>query len=220
MSDPIHFHGRATPERPAIRDMKTGERYNYGQADRRVGQLAGLLRDRLGDGTGERVVVISRNSALMLLLHYACPRAGAIFVPLNWRLAPREIAALIEDAQPSMVIWQEEFDALAEPARATVDESRQIRLTDSGENLGAEHAYDPRTDIQHLLDLGAVVIPGTHNRMRPVAHRAQLRQHVMKPVRPVLPVDNQPVEPTASGQFGRAGITQANPQSDLGFTGS
>ena len=140
MTDAIRFHAQATPEKLAILDLHTKESYTYREVDRRVGELAAMLANRLEGRRGERVAVISRNSALMLLLQYACARAGAIFVPLNWRLAPPEIAALIEDAKPAAVVWQAEFDELAAAALAFAPENRRFRLTDSGSDLGAGHA--------------------------------------------------------------------------------
>ncbi len=135
MHDLIHFHAQATPEKKAIVDLHTGESYDYRHADQRVSQIASFLLKVAKGKRGERVVMISRNSAFMLLVHFACARAGLIFVPLNWRLAPPEIGALIEDAQPSVLIWQTEFEALAEPGFAMVDKSRQFRLSDTGENF-------------------------------------------------------------------------------------
>ncbi len=45
----------------------------------------------------------------MLVLQLACTRAGAIFVPFNWRLASAEIAALMVDAEPSLFFRDAEF---------------------------------------------------------------------------------------------------------------
>src|SRR5580698_888612 len=57
----------------------------YGQVARRVRALqAGL--DELGVGPGERVAVVSPNSARMLELFYAVPSSGRVLVPINFRL--------------------------------------------------------------------------------------------------------------------------------------
>jgi len=45
----------------------------------------------------------------MLVLQLAGVRAGTIFVPLNWRLAPAEIDALAADAQPRILFQEMEF---------------------------------------------------------------------------------------------------------------
>ncbi|MEZ5892957.1 MAG: AMP-binding protein [Parvularculaceae bacterium] len=128
MPDIIAFHGRNTPQKVSIRDIEKRETLTYGALDRKVGAIAALLQDRLGANSGARVAMLSRNSALMLVMHLACARAGAIFVPLNWRLAPPEIAALIADAAPKAIVWQAEFDAHAESALTTIVKDCQFRL--------------------------------------------------------------------------------------------
>jgi fatty-acyl-CoA synthase len=50
---------------------------------------------------GARVASLARNRVSWSSLHLACARIGAIYVPLNWRLSPAEIADLVEDAEPA-----------------------------------------------------------------------------------------------------------------------
>ncbi len=59
---------------------------------------------------GKRVAVLSRNSAQMLVLHFACVRTGAIFVPLNWRLAPAEISFMVADCEPTVIVLEPMFE--------------------------------------------------------------------------------------------------------------
>ena len=142
MHDVIHFHASTTPAKKAIIDLHTGESYDYRHADQRISQIASFLLKATKGERGGRVAMISRNSAFMLLVHYACERAGLVFVPLNWRLAPPEIAVLIEDAQPSVLLWQIEFDALAAPGLDIVEKSCQFVITDSGEAFAKDEPDD------------------------------------------------------------------------------
>ena len=51
-------------------------------------------------------------------LQFACRRLGAIFLPLNWRLAVPELEFIAKDARPVVLIHGEEFaDAAREVAR-------------------------------------------------------------------------------------------------------
>ena len=59
---------------------------------------------RKGVGAGDRVALCAKNRAEIVALHVACARIGAIFVPLNWRLAPAEVQALVADCEPRLVI--------------------------------------------------------------------------------------------------------------------
>ena len=62
-------------------------------------QAARIAARLVADGLapGDRVAHLGRNSDAMPLLAYAAARAGLIFVPINWRLSPREIALILED---------------------------------------------------------------------------------------------------------------------------
>src|SRR6185312_5201495 len=88
-------------------------------------RAAALIESRLGEGDGERVAVLSRNSADFLTIHFACIRAGAVFVPLNWRLAPAELRVLTEDCSPRLLFLDPDF---AE-AGAQIAEGGSIRET-------------------------------------------------------------------------------------------
>lgn len=140
MSDAIDFHAKTQPEKRAILDLISGESISYAQANERIAKLAGMLRARLGDKRGERIVMLSRNSSFMLLVHYACARAGHIFVPLNWRLAPPEVEMLIKDAAPAAVFFQPEFEAHAAPAVARVADGCSFRIEGDGAGVIASAA--------------------------------------------------------------------------------
>ncbi|HZY40624.1 MAG TPA: long-chain fatty acid--CoA ligase, partial [Anaerolineae bacterium] len=49
---------------------------------------------------------------------FACGKLGAIMQPLNWRLTPRELVGLIDDATPRVLIYDTDFEAAVEVIRA------------------------------------------------------------------------------------------------------
>jgi fatty-acyl-CoA synthase len=103
-----HF-ARTTPAALAVHDFTTGRRFTYAELDDFVDRAAHVLHQRLGNPRGERVAVLSRNSADMLALHFACVRSGAIFVPLNWRLAASEIGFMLADCEPALLVFEPMF---------------------------------------------------------------------------------------------------------------
>ena len=109
--DPVATHARAQPGKLAAVDLESGRRWTWQALDIDVSRVAGWLVATLGPGSGARVATLSRNSVLMLVLQQACIRAGAIFVPFNWRLAPGEIADLTADAQPDLLFHDADFAA-------------------------------------------------------------------------------------------------------------
>ncbi|QKW09722.1 AMP-binding protein [Streptomyces sp. NA04227] len=83
----------------------------YGELLRRVrAWQAGL--DALGVGTGERVAVVSPNSARLLELLYAIPVSGRICVPVNYRLTPEEIGYILRQCDASVVFVDPEVEAV------------------------------------------------------------------------------------------------------------
>lgn len=47
-----------------------------------------------------------------VMLHFACGRAGLIYVPLNWRLSAAELSQLIALAEPSLLLSDAQSEAL------------------------------------------------------------------------------------------------------------
>ena len=80
-----------------------GECVSYAAFAHRVGSIASALAAR-GVGRGERVAWLGLNSPDMLATLFACARIGAIFMPLNWRLAPPEHRAMLQDCAPALLI--------------------------------------------------------------------------------------------------------------------
>jgi fatty-acyl-CoA synthase len=112
--DSIATHACAAPDSLAIGNIETGQRLSYAQVDAAINRVAGWLVGRLGPGSGERIATVARNDPAMIILQLACVRAGTIFVPFNWRLAPAEIAALRADAAPALLFRDADFDVDAD----------------------------------------------------------------------------------------------------------
>jgi len=113
----LAHHARQTPDKLACLDLGSGLRLSYRQLEGCVARCAAWLEARLGAPAGERVAALARNRMDLLALQFACAQVGAIFQPLNWRLPGPELAILVEDAAPSLLIYEAEFapalDALA-----------------------------------------------------------------------------------------------------------
>ncbi|GGZ78941.1 AMP-binding protein [Streptomyces bluensis] len=86
----------------------------YGRLGERVrAWQAGL--DALGVEEGERVAVVSHNSARLLELLFAVPMSGRICVPVNFRLKAEEIEYVVRQSGASVVLVDPEVrDAVAD----------------------------------------------------------------------------------------------------------
>jgi fatty-acyl-CoA synthase len=89
----------------------------YGRLGERVrAWQAGL--DALGVGEGERVAVVSHNSARLLELLFAVPMSGRICVPVNFRLKPEEIEYVVEQSGSSVLLVDPELDGALSGVKA------------------------------------------------------------------------------------------------------
>lgn len=85
-----------------------------------------LARDhRLG--RGDRLAYLGLNHPVAVALLFACARIGAMLVPLNWRLAVPELAQIIADCRPRVLIHQQPF---AQSALAACTASAECRTLD------------------------------------------------------------------------------------------
>jgi fatty-acyl-CoA synthase len=103
-ADAVSHHCRTRPDASAIEDATTGEVITWHGFEQRVAGLAGALSDDLGVGRGDRVAVLASNDPWVVIAQFACMRLGAIFVPLNFRLARAELEFLCTDSKPAVLI--------------------------------------------------------------------------------------------------------------------
>ncbi|KAF2419425.1 AMP-binding protein [Microbacterium sp. B35-30] len=107
-----------SPERIAIDDR--GVTTDYATLAARATELADALR-RAGYGPGDRIATVSGNSTDHVLAFFACAIAGIAFVPLSWRLTPRELADVLTRSAPALVLIEDEHAALAGEALRVAD---------------------------------------------------------------------------------------------------
>ena len=69
----------ASRTRRALADLESGRRWTYAALDRAADGVAAWLAARLGPASGERVAVLARNCAEMLILQLGCdPRRRGV----------------------------------------------------------------------------------------------------------------------------------------------
>lgn len=89
-----------------------GCRWTYAELDRDVDAHGHALLD-VGVRPGDVVALVGRNSATYVTTLLAIARIGAISLPLNWRLHPRELAELCQRAGVAALVVDAGFDDAA-----------------------------------------------------------------------------------------------------------
>lgn len=103
-----------TPEAVAL--VAGDRRITYRDLAERVRRLATVLT-RLGVRHGDRVAYLGPNSPALVETLFAAGAIGAVFVPLNTRLAAPELGFMLEDSASSVLIWDGALEAVVTEVR-------------------------------------------------------------------------------------------------------
>ena len=110
----------------------------YAELAVRARSLAAGL-DELGIGVGERVAVVSQNSARLLELLLAGTASGRVIVPINFRLSRDEVAYIVEHSGAAVLLVDPEVDE----ALATVTAGHRFRLGKESDTVLLRPGVEP-----------------------------------------------------------------------------
>src|SRR3546814_19788168 len=94
---------------------------------------------------------------------FAASKCGAIYLPLNWRLAAREIEDVLKDAEPTILFVGDEFADRIKDLAGAVPGLKSIVALDRGGStphepyaawLGREVAADPQVSATAVRKRG------------------------------------------------------------------
>jgi acyl-CoA synthetase (AMP-forming)/AMP-acid ligase II len=111
-------------------------------ARRARAQAAGL--DALGIGVGERVAMVSHNSARLLSAFFGVSGWGRVLVPINFRLVAEEVRYIVEHSGASILLVDPEL----EEALAGVDHPRKLIIGDATDDELFAYDREPQTWAQ------------------------------------------------------------------------
>ncbi|WP_324662103.1 class I adenylate-forming enzyme family protein [Haloarcula sediminis] len=142
-----------TPDRVGLVDATTGERFTYATLDRRANRASRLLR-AAGVERGDRVAVVSRNRPELVDLFLATAKTGSALAPLSHRLAPPELAALVDRVDPDLLAVESPFLPETRSALADADTAAPTVLgIEAGDDAGTGDApADTATYAAELPD--------------------------------------------------------------------
>jgi long-chain acyl-CoA synthetase len=144
VADVVREHATGRPDVVAIR---CGTRaLTYGQLDERSSRLAQALL-AAGIGAGDRVAHLDRTAPEVVELLFAACKIGAVTVPLNWRLAPAELATIVADAGCTVMIAGPGYREVAGQIAETVPQP--LEVIETGEDYERRLAAQPPSDPGH-----------------------------------------------------------------------
>jgi acyl-CoA synthetase (AMP-forming)/AMP-acid ligase II len=140
-------------------------RLTYAEIGARVGALTAALQS-FGVKAGDRIGLLHKNCHRVLETYFAAVHAGAVLVPLNYRLTAKDLAFIIDDMGTGLILADTEFADLA-GAAADQAQTRCRIIWSRDENGGAvKSSGDDYEEI--LKNCGARELPiPTHSENDP-----------------------------------------------------
>lgn len=139
-----------SPDSEAIVDAETGKRYSYRVFNKRANQVANFLQEEIDFQKGDRLCILAQNSLEYWEAFFGCQKAGGIFSPLNWRLVARELAELVGDLTPSVLLYDSDTSSVIPELRKLVSVKHWIALDSKAAEL--EDSYYFQSEIEKKTD--------------------------------------------------------------------
>ncbi|OMP31662.1 class I adenylate-forming enzyme family protein [Mangrovimonas sp. DI 80] len=137
-----------TPYKVALTSYASNEKYTYKDVHIYANRLIEKFHEA-GYREGDRIAVIAEHNVAYIVLFVACQRMGLILVPLNYRMASRELDKLVKDCNPRILIFSEtlrsQLNELTLEGIETVNMERVIEAYKAEVSV-AERDYDIKED--------------------------------------------------------------------------
>lgn len=143
------------PDKIAFDDVSTNAKRTYQDIENRSSKMAAWLLD-IGVQQSDRIAILCRGRIEFFESLFACAKLGAMLVPLNWRMPSAELAPILADCSPNVLIYGREDEAVA---KSFLDENCIGINLDHASFETKLAAYEPTTtrevwpgeDIWYLL---------------------------------------------------------------------
>ncbi|QED48179.1 fatty acid--CoA ligase [Cytobacillus dafuensis] len=166
------------PNKEALYDVKKNLRFTFKEWSLEVNKLANAFLLE-GVKKGDIVSTYLFNTEELATVFFACAKIGAIFNPINFRLMSEEVAYILTDAQPKIVIYEKMLEAGICPITTRFPQTSFLAIDGDvpsyaasyKEKVSAAPISELKTEI-HEDDVYAIMYTsGTTGRPKGVVHR-------------------------------------------------
>jgi fatty-acyl-CoA synthase len=140
------LHRRRQKSGPKAALISGAGTLSYTELADRTDRLANALRDR-GVAKGDRVAYLGENHSSFVETFFACGLLGAIFVPLNTRLAAPELQFQLQDSGARLLINAAALEAVAASATEATEVTHRLVVASDGGTEGS--AAQPPSAVGH-----------------------------------------------------------------------
>jgi acyl-CoA synthetase (AMP-forming)/AMP-acid ligase II len=121
--DVIAHHAQARPDHVAV--ICEDRAVTYADLHRSSTRTANAMH-RSGVEAGDRVAYLGKESEQYYDILFACAKAGAVLVPVNWRLTPAEVHHILLDSGATLLFSDDEFLDVTAKLKADLPRLRRI----------------------------------------------------------------------------------------------
>jgi acyl-CoA synthetase (AMP-forming)/AMP-acid ligase II len=178
IADTLELTAEKYPDRPGLVYPRRDQQWTYAEFDERATKLANALRE-LGVEHGDRVATVLHNGSEIVQTVFACTKIGAVFTPLNFRLPAGELEYILNDAEASVVVFEEGTREAVSGARADLETVSEYLYIDDDVPSYARDFYgrvdrasadDPGVEVAEDDVYAFMYTSGTTGRPKGVVH--------------------------------------------------
>lgn len=134
LTETLRERARSHPDRVAY--IAGDTELTFRDFDRRADRVAAALADA-GVGRGDRVAILDKNSLEYAEQLFGAGRIGAVQVPVNYRLAPDEVAYIVNNAKAKVFIVGPEFLPVLDAIAPRLEHTAHLVVVG-----GVDHPYE------------------------------------------------------------------------------
>ena len=162
----------------ALVDPTRNIRWTYDEWNVEVNRLANALLDA-GIKKGDRVSTFLFNTVELATLFFSCAKIGAVLNPINFRLKQNEIAYIIEDAKPSIFVFEralepvvsEIYEDYPDVSFWSIDDNVPPYAESYSEQVRLSSEQEPQIEVDETDTYAIMYTSGTTGRPKGVMHR-------------------------------------------------
>src|SRR4030066_258436 len=119
------YKRNATLFKDRVANQSENQKITYGELFDQTNRVAGWLNSK-GIRKGDRIAILAKNDPQFFPLMGGIASAGAIMVPINFRLSTEEIGYNLTNTEPVMIVVDPDFEKTVLDLRSTCPSLREF----------------------------------------------------------------------------------------------